>query len=79
MNHNLGTTDRAVRTFVVAPVLVVVGVLVGPAAALSWVAYALAGVMVATSAVRWCPLYSLFGVSTCRRPVDRVRTPAATA
>ena len=71
MKHNLGSTDRAIRAFVAAPALVVVGVLVGPAAALSWLAYGLAGVLLATSAAGWCPLYTLFGVSTCARTADR--------
>ncbi|EYR63386.1 bifunctional protein GlmU [Actinotalea ferrariae CF5-4] len=72
MKQNLSSTDRAVRAFLVAPALVVVGVLVGPAAALSWVAYALAAIMVLSSAVGWCPLYALVGVSTCPRVADRV-------
>ncbi|MBC7307105.1 MAG: DUF2892 domain-containing protein [Dietzia sp.] len=70
MKQNMSTTDRAIRTVLVAPVLVVVGVLVGPTAALSWVAYALAAVMLATGAVGWCPLYALAGVST-RGRADR--------
>jgi hypothetical protein len=40
MNKNLGSTDRKLRAFVVAPVLVVVGLLVGPLGWLTLVAYA---------------------------------------
>ncbi|MEO8557246.1 MAG: DUF2892 domain-containing protein [Actinomycetota bacterium] len=67
---NMGSADRKVRAFVVAPVLVVVGVLVGPAGWLAIVLYALAGVMVATAGVGSCPLYSLFGLRSW--PIQKV-------
>lgn len=65
MNFNLGSADRKLRAFVVAPVLVVAGVLVGPASVPAIVLYALAGVMVGTAAAGTCPLYMLFGLRTC--------------
>lgn len=74
MKLNLGSADRKLRAFVVAPVLVIAGVLVGPAGLLAIVFYALAGVMVATAAAGSCPLYMLFGLKTC--PVQKVTTPA---
>jgi hypothetical protein len=64
VNKNMGSADRKLRTFVVAPVLVIAGVLAGPATGLAIVLYALAAVMLATSAVGTCPLYLLFGLST---------------
>ena len=67
---NMGSADRKVRAFVVAPVLVVAGVLVGPAGWLAIVLYALAGVMVATAGVGSCPLYSLFGLRSW--PIQKV-------
>ena len=75
MNVNMGSADRKLRAFVVAPVLVIAGVLVGPAGWLAIVLYALAGVMLATSAVGSCPLYMLFGLRTC--PLQKVTTPAS--
>jgi hypothetical protein len=72
---NIGSADRKLRAFVVAPVLVVVGLLLGPAGWLALVLYALAGVMLATSAVSFCPLYALFGVRT--RSEEKATTPAA--
>ena len=76
MKKNMGRADRLVRSFVVAPVAVVVGLLVGPAAVVSWVLYAVAAVMLGTSGVGFCPLYAAVGISTCPRrdvPVaDRV-------
>lgn len=75
MNKNMGSADSKLRAFVVAPVLIVVGLLVGPAGWLAIVLYALAVVMLVTSVVGTCPLYTLFGLRTC--PLQQVATPAA--
>ena len=75
MKINIGSVDRKLRAFVVAPVLVVVGLVVGPAGLLAIVAYALAGVMLATSAMSFCPLYALLGLRT--RSEKKVSTAAA--
>lgn len=64
MKMNMGPADRKLRAFVVAPVLIVVGLLVSPAGWLAIVLYALAGVMLATSAAGTCPLYLPFGLRT---------------
>jgi Inner membrane protein YgaP-like, transmembrane domain len=72
---NVGSADRKLRAFVVAPVLIVAGLLVGPAGWLAIVLYILAVVMLATSAVSFCPLYALLGLRTC--PLQKVDTPAA--
>jgi len=61
---NIGSADRRLRAFVVSPVLVVAGLLVGPAGWLAIVLYALAVVMLATSAISFCPLYVLLGLRT---------------
>lgn len=71
---NLGSADRKFRAFVMAPVLIVAGILVGPAGWLAVVLYTLVGVMLATSAGGACPLYTLSGLRTC--PLQEV-TPAA--
>ena len=75
MKINIGSADRKLRVFVVAPVLFVAGLLVGPAGWLAIVLYALAGVMLATSAVSFCPLYALLGLRTA--PEQKADTPAA--
>lgn len=65
MNCNVGNADQIFRA------------LVGIALAASWllgwteggvaiVLGVIGGVLLATSAVRFCPLYRLFGASTCR-------------
>lgn len=65
MTPNVGSTDKKIRTFVVAPILVVLGLLLGPGGWLAIVCYVLAAVMVLTSAISFCPLYAPFGLSTC--------------
>ena len=64
MIKNMGSADRKIRTFIAAPVLVIAGLVAGPAGALALVLYALAAVMLATSAAGTCPLYLPFGLST---------------
>jgi hypothetical protein len=76
MKKNMGNRDRALRAFVAAPVLVLLGVVLGPTAVVSWVFYLLAAVMLGTAAVGFCPLYAPFGLSTCRRTPDRAQVPA---
>jgi hypothetical protein len=71
---NVGSADRKLRALLVAPVFVVAGLLVGPAGWLAIVLYALAVVMLATSALSFCPLYALLGLGTV--PEQKVSTPA---
>lgn len=72
MSHNMGTADRLLRALVVAPVAVVLGIVLGPIGVLSIMLYAVAGIMLGTAAIGFCPLYPLVGVSTCSRSRDAV-------
>jgi hypothetical protein len=74
-NINMGSIDRKIRIFAVAPALVVAGLLIGPGGVVAVILYVLAGVMVATSLVGSCPLYSVFGIKTC--PADTTSASAA--
>ena len=74
MKINMGTLDRRLRLFVVAPAMVVVGVVVGPSNPAAIVLYAVAAVMAVTSLVGSCPLYTVLGMKTC--PVNRSRDGA---
>ena len=67
MTINMSNLDRRLRTFVVTPLLVIVALLVGAGTILGIVLLAIAAVMLATSAVSFCPLYSLFHFNTCGR------------
>ena len=79
MNKNMGSVDRKIRSFVVAPVLVIVGLLVGPGGWLAVVLYVLAAVMLATSAVGTCPLYMPFGLRTRPLPTGTATPTTGTA
>lgn len=75
VNLNLGSADRKLSALGVAPVLIVAGILVGPAGLPAVALYALAGVMAGTCAAGTCPLYMIFGVRTC--PLKKVSDRAA--
>jgi hypothetical protein len=63
MKSNLGTTDRVLRVLVavVIAVLYGTGVISGTIAIVLSI---LAVVFVLTSAINFCPLYTVFGIST---------------
>jgi hypothetical protein len=65
----MNTTDRALRAFLVAPAAVVVAFVVGAGSIAGILFFALAAIMLATSAVGFCPLYKLLHLNT------RGRTP----
>ena len=67
MRLNMGTADRAIRAFVVAPVLLVVAAMVGFGTVAGVIATVLAVVMLGTAAVGSCPLYLPFQVNTSKR------------
>lgn len=69
MTRNMSNLDRGLRTFVVAPAAIVVAILLGAGSVAGIVLFALAAIMLATSAAGYCPLYTLFHVNT------RGRTP----
>ena len=64
MHQNMSTLDRALRGLLVAPAAVIAGVALGPVSVLAIVLYVLAGVMLATSLVGFCPLYTLIHLDT---------------
>jgi hypothetical protein len=70
MKRNMGGLDRIIRL----GLAVVLGYLAFTASGIwVWLAGGLAAVMLVTSAVGFCPLYVLFGISTCP-----VRSPRVT-
>ena len=70
MTRNMSNRDRGLRTFVVAPAAVITAVLIGAASVGGVLLLALAAVMLATSAVGFCPLYALLRINTSgRRPL----------
>ena len=70
MSQNMSILDRRLRSILVAPVAVVIGVLIGPGSVGAIILYAFAAIMLATSAAGYCPLYSVFHLdSRARRRV----------
>lgn len=66
MTANVGTADRIVR-LVIALIAAIVAFSVGPATVLGIIMFVVALIMVATAAVRFCPIWRIFGINTCGR------------
>jgi hypothetical protein len=64
MKKNMGNVDKAIRVIIAAVIagLYYAGTISGT---LGIVLLVFAGVFVLTSLVSFCPLYTLFGISTC--------------
>jgi hypothetical protein len=65
MHHNMGRADRLIRGFALAPAGLIVAALAGFGTGLGIAALVVAAIMLGTALAGWCPLYSLFGISTC--------------
>ena len=61
MKKNIHPVERAVR--VIGGLAIVSLVFVGPQTPWAWLGL----IPVATGLIGWCPAYSIFGISTCRR------------
>lgn len=70
MLTNEGTADRVAR-LVIAVVAAVVAFSVGAGSVLGIVLLVVAAIMLVTAAVGFCPLYRIFGISTCKVPNSR--------
>ena len=66
MKSNVGNTDKAVRISI-AVLLAALYFTVTITGVLGVIALVVAGVFVLTSLVGFCPLYAIFGMSTCPR------------
>lgn len=64
MSSNVGNLDRIVR-LVIAAVAAGLAFVAGPGSVLGIVLFVVAAIMLGTAAVGFCPLYRLFGISTC--------------
>ena len=73
MKPNESQIDRVIRVGI-AVVAVVVAIIVGPASVVGIVLFVVAAVMLVTAAVGFCPLYRVFGISTCS--VESKEAPA---
>lgn len=65
MKKNVGNGDRFLRIMIgiIALILVIGNVVEGT---LMWVSLAVGIIMVLTSSLQFCPLYTLLGINTCK-------------
>jgi hypothetical protein len=68
---NMGTFDRGLRAFVVAPVAIVVALVLGAGTIGGVVLFVVAGIMLVTGATGFCPTYTVIGISTHPRGLHR--------
>jgi hypothetical protein len=61
---NMGSLDRALRAFVIAPVAIGVAVALGASSIGAIVLFVVAGIALTTGATGRCPNYVLFGIDT---------------
>ena len=69
MKKNMGSTDRIARIIlaIVFGVLYFTGTVSG---VLGIILLIIGGVFLATSLINFCPLYTIFGISTCKTNND---------
>lgn len=65
MKNNMGNTDRIIR-LIVAAVIAVLFINNTITGVLAYVLLAVGAIFLLTSLVGSCPLYSVFGINTCR-------------
>ena len=61
---NMGSVDRALRVFVIAPVAIVAAFALGASSIVAIVLFLVAGVALVTGAIGSCPSYVPFGIDT---------------
>ena len=64
MNKNMATLDRGIRGLLVAPAVAIAAALMGAGTIGGVVLFVVAGVLAATAAAGYCPLYALFGINS---------------
>ena len=63
MKTNMGTTDRWIRIILGLGLILLFFITTGPIKYVAIVGI----VFVFTALIKWCPLYTLFGIKTCKR------------
>lgn len=67
MTSNVGNIDRVIRLII--GIVALTSVFVGPFSGAGWESLVLGFVgviMISTSAIKFCPLYRVFGIRTCK-------------
>ena len=75
----MGAFDRILRALAVTPILVALGIVIGPGGIVPVLLYAGAGIMLGTAAIGFCPLFPLLRIDTCphRPTAARATVPGA--
>ena len=60
MKKNVGTIDRSLR--IIIGIVLISLAFIGPQTAWGWVGV----IPLATALIGWCPLYKIFGISSCQ-------------
>ena len=71
MRANVGSPDRIARIVIGIVLIVAAFIPALPLAAnpiLQWGSVGIGAVLIVTAVFRFCPLYTLFGLSTCKVP-----------
>lgn len=70
MKKNMGSTDRTIRLVIaaIAAFLYFNGTLTGT---MGIVALVVAAIFTLTRMLSFCPLYAIFGISTCPAPIEK--------
>lgn len=64
---NVGTIDRRIRLLI--GIVAIAAIFIGPLSGTGWESIALGVVgliMIGTSSIKFCPLYRIFGIRTCK-------------
>jgi hypothetical protein len=64
LTKNMGSLDRALRAFVIAPVAIGTALALGVSSIAAIVLFVVAGIALATTATGVCPTYALLGIDT---------------
>lgn len=72
MTRNMGTIDRSVRAFVVAPVAIVLALVVGAGTLGGVILFVVAAIMLVTAVTAFCPTYIALGITTRPHGLHRV-------
>lgn len=72
MTRNMGTLDRSLRAFVVAPVAILAALILGAGTLGGVILFVFAGLMLVTAVTAFCPTYTVFGISTSPHGLHRV-------
>ncbi len=72
MARNMGAYDRWLRVLGVAPAAIVIALAIGAGTVGGVILFVIAGIMLASSAVGFCPTYALIGISTYPSRLHRV-------